>query len=103
MDNLHREVIAVTATVRKMLADADIGGSFRMEVTVSGRIQEGEVLCEYRIGSLYGETTKGQDIMSVAKEYMRRQGWNESHAPLALPAPDDVESNDQPVVETVQY
>lgn len=90
MDNLHREIILATTAVRKRLADADIGGSFTLNINVSGRIQEGEVKCEYKLCKNYGADTKGHALGPVVTEFLRREGWEERHAPLALPAPNEM-------------
>lgn len=90
IDNLQREIILATADLRKRLAAANIGGSFTLNISIDGRIQDGEVRCEYRLCKNYGTDTKGHSLDPVITEFLRRQGWEETNAPLALPAPQDM-------------
>lgn len=90
MDNLHREIILATANLRKRLADADLGGTFTLNIVVSGRIQDGEVKCEYKLCRNYGPDTKGHSLDPVITELLRREGWEERNAPLTLPAPSEM-------------
>jgi hypothetical protein len=101
MDNLHREIILATAALRKRLADADIGGSFGLTINISGRIQDGDVLCEYRLCKNYGSDTKGHSLTPVINEFLRRNGWEETNAPLALPAPSDMYKSLEPVAPVI--
>lgn len=102
MDNLQREIILATANVRKRFADADLGGHFTLAINISGRIQDGEVKCEYRLCKDYGADTKGHALEPVVKECLRRLGWEETNAPLALPAPADMykeaDNDPQPII-----
>lgn len=97
IDNLQREIILATDSVRKRLAAADIGGSFTLNINISGRIQDGEVKCEYKLCKNYGADTKGHSLDPVVKEFLRREGWEEVNAPLALPAPQDMYKTEEPV------
>lgn len=101
MDNLHREIILAVAALRKRLADADMGGTFGLVINISGRIQDGEVKCEYKLCKNYGVDTKGHSLEPVIKEFMRREGWEETNAPLALPAPSEMYKSLEPVAPVI--
>lgn len=95
MDTLHSAVVAATKDIRQRLADADIGGQFRLDIEVSGRIQGGDVIISYTLGEMYSSSNaKGARLHPVVDEFMRRKGWDERNAPLCLedfteePAPE---------------
>ena len=85
MNTLHPTIVAVVKEVRQRLADADIGGQFRLDIEVSGRIQGGDVVISYTMGETYsGSNAKGARLAPVVDEFMRRKGWDERNAPLCL-------------------
>ena len=93
---LHAAIAEAIADVQQELVDKEIGGSFRIDIEVSGRINDGEVLVEYRVGDCYGSNNpKGARLAPVVSEYLRRRGWNKANAPMALMAPG--EFRDEPV------
>jgi hypothetical protein len=88
MDKLHQEIVVAVADLRRRLADANVGSHFRLDIEVSGRIEGGDVLVAYVLGETYGAANaRGARLTPVIDEFLRRKGWNEAHAPLALEAP----------------
>jgi hypothetical protein len=86
---LHAAFVAATEHVRDRLGAADMG-SFSLTIAASGRTlsDKSEVKIEYRLGkSTYGTAVTGNDLERTIKEMLRREGWNETNAPLALSGP----------------
>lgn len=89
MDQFHLAVANAVRSVRQQLAAANVGSTFRLDVEVSGRIQDGDVIVTYRLGDSYGANNPaGARLGPVVQEFLRRRGWNEANAPLCLEAPD---------------
>lgn len=89
MDNLHRELALAITELRSRLDKANIGSSFRLDIEVSGRISGGDVLVSYRLGHSYGSANPtGARLSPVIDEFLRRNGWDETNAPLALESPE---------------
>lgn len=85
--SLHAEFAAAVALVRATLGANDVG-HFNVAITASGRTETGcdNVKIEYRVGegSYSYESVTGDSIQACLDEYLRRNGWNQAHAPLAL-------------------
>lgn len=88
MYNIDETIRRVTKALRARLADAN-ESSFRFEVEVSGRVQEGEVKITYTLSdSLYGSNkVEGGNIDAVLAEFLRRKGWIIANQPLMLEGP----------------
>jgi hypothetical protein len=75
--------------VRDTLSSQNIG-DFELTMHACGRTMTDadSVKIEYRIGGRYSDdSVRGNDLYKVLVEYMRRKGWNDTNAPLALAAP----------------
>lgn len=85
---LHTVFTDAINEYRKELADANIEcNTFEISVSASGRVQDGDVKITYECGPQYGNAVKGGTLEAVVEEYLRRNGWDRRHAPLALEAP----------------
>lgn len=75
------------------LAEYNAGSSFHFEVLANGRVhgslQECDVKITFGLGN-YSAIVQGNSHESVLEEYIRRNGWERRHAPLALAAPAPV-------------
>lgn len=72
--------------LRERLANANIGSEFRLDIEVTGRVQEGEVKVTYKLsqGSYGQNATEGNSLAPTLDEFMRRYGWNSVNAPKAI-------------------
>lgn len=61
--------------------------SLDFEISVSGRIHDGDIEIEFSIGETYSKGGKvtGGILENVLKEYKRRYGWSEVNQALCLP------------------
>lgn len=82
---LHEAIISAANDVKSVFDTYDIG-HMELKIEVSGRVH-GELKLSYKVCENYDEGVKGSDLMAVLDEYIRRRGWKERNAPLALPAP----------------
>jgi hypothetical protein len=86
---LHEAFVAAAHEVRNRLGAADISG-FHLRVEVEGRTlsDADSALITYKIAkSTYSNGVEGNDLEVVLVEYLRRNGWDQRNAPLALAAP----------------
>lgn len=86
---LHAAFVAATNEVRDRFGAADLG-SFSLSIVASGRTltDTSEVKIEYRLGKgKYDTMVEGNDLERCIIEMLRRNGWNETNKPLALPGP----------------
>lgn len=87
---LHNAFIADATMVRETLAELDVA-SFNVSITIEGRTLSDADQCKitYEVGNGHwgSACVKGDSIESCLHELMRRLGWNQEHAPLALPKP----------------
>ncbi len=90
---IEQAIRDMTAEMRNRFTEADCGRIY-IEITVSGR-SHGDLLIEYRVGKNYSDSVKGIDLASVQKEFFRREGWEETHAPLSISYVED-EDDDIP-------
>ena len=85
--SLHTDFVAAIAIVRRAFGRADLG-HFYVSISASGRTETGcdSVKIEYKVGeSNYGsECVTGDSIDACLSEWLRRKGWSDAHAPLAL-------------------
>jgi hypothetical protein len=83
---LHATFIQATHEIRHRFGQADIG-HFDFSMSASGRTMtdQDEVKIEYKVYAGYDCLVKGNDLDKVIVEVMRRKGWDEANAPLALP------------------
>lgn len=89
--HLHAVVLAHIAEVRKRLSEANIGPTFSVAITVSGRLNSEDGLkVAYSVTKEWGaNATEGNALTPVVDEFLRRLGWNARYAPLALAAPEE--------------
>ncbi len=85
-DTLDTEVRNAAKMVRDRMSDANIN-HMHMEIEISGRVDGGDLKIKYSLGE-YGGTVEGGDLLSVIAEFLRRKGWTERNAPLALEPPE---------------
>jgi hypothetical protein len=93
-NNLHAQFIAGVEHIRDTLGKADIG-RFRFCIEASGRTQTNreDVLIEYTVSTDYGtQVVKGNALDDCLVELLRRHGWSQAHAPLALAGPSEAEA-----------
>jgi hypothetical protein len=83
---LHLVYTSAVEEVRTRLGAADIG-HFSFHIDADGRTltDRSEVKIEYHLAAGYDCRVKGNDLNAVIVEVLRRHGWDEAHAPLALP------------------
>lgn len=79
--------------IREDLAKVESISFLDLGVEISGRIHDGDINIEFKLGSSYGTggQVKGGSIAAVVSEYKRRHGWDERNTPLCLPAVESVE------------
>jgi len=85
----HDAFVVAINEVRDRFGAADLG-SFSLSIVASGRTltDTSEVKIEYRLGkSKYDTMVEGNDLERCIVEMLRRNGWNETNKPLALPGP----------------
>ena len=60
--------------------------SLDFEITIEGRVHDGELKIEYKLGSTYsdGGQVTGGDLPRVVAEYKRRFGWDKRNKPLCI-------------------
>lgn len=80
---LEKLFAEVARGVKHQIAGVDIP-CFTFRLEASGRTHEGELKIEVSIGE-YGVEVKGGSTEAVVREFLRRKGWEEANAPLALP------------------
>ncbi len=87
--------------VRRELAKMEALPYMRLQITVEGRLHDGDMKLSYNISDQYGiNSTTGDELQSVIDEYMRRHGWQATHAPKAIAyhaAPSDDTEEPEPV------
>jgi len=85
---LHNVFKDATESVRERFGAADIG-RFSLNITAEGRTMTDtdEVKIEYHISAGWDCNVKGNNLETCIIEVLRRHGWNERNAPLALAAP----------------
>ena len=85
---LHLALERVVNDVRRQLAEAN-QSYMRLDIEVSGRIQDGDVSINYRLGDHYGTNTpSGGNLMAVVEEHLHRSGWIKKNAPVLLSSPN---------------
>jgi hypothetical protein len=85
MKSIERDFAETVAQVKHALSVAD-ESHFVLRLEASGRTHDGTVEIKISLGK-YGSEVEGDSVEAVVDEYLRRNGWNKRHAPLALPAP----------------
>jgi len=85
---IHAAFITATHEVRNRLGQADIG-RFELAIKASGRTlsELDDVKIEYIVEAGYDCIVRGNDLDRCIAEVLRRKGWDETNAPLSLPAP----------------
>ncbi|KKL77591.1 hypothetical protein LCGC14_2033370 [marine sediment metagenome] len=57
---------------------------FQVEITIKGRVHDGDLKFKYSVGPEYGPKVTGNNLDTAVEEFMRRQGWEKDHAPLQI-------------------
>lgn len=68
--------------VRERMRNHDASEMY-IEVRVTGRVQTGDLKITYCFGE-YSGRVEGNELDKVIEEYMRRKGWDEVNAPIAI-------------------
>lgn len=78
--------------IRAELESVESISSLDFEIDVSGRVHDGEIKIEFKLGSTYsvGGQVKSGSIEAIVSEYKRRFYWDERNTPLCLPAVEEV-------------
>ena len=89
--NFENQLKLVVREIRADLAQIESTRSLELEIVVSGRVHDGDIEIEFKLGNPYstGGVVKGGSLDSVVQEYKRRFGWDERHTPLCLPAVEE--------------
>ena len=59
---------------------------FRIRLTARGPIHHGTFQIQVELSDRYGENlVTGNSLPAVLAEYIRRCGWEKTHAPLSIP------------------
>lgn len=72
--------------LRDELKQVDEISSIDFEIAIDGRVHDGDINIEYRLGNAYstGGQVKGGDLPKVVDEYKRRFGWDKRNKPLCI-------------------
>lgn len=83
---LHEQLIQETKEMVEHIAECESVSSFRLDIEISGRVHDGDILIEYKLGQGYSDYSRvvGKALGPVVQEFLRRHGWNERHAPIAI-------------------
>lgn len=78
---VKREVKAI----REAIKACETVSEFRLTVTASGPINDGEVEITYEIAkNSYSGAVKGNNVRECLSEFMRRHGWDSVNKPVAI-------------------
>jgi len=95
------EIFKQTAIdVRDRLSAVDSLYSFNLRLEADGHIHQGDINITIKLSSgLYSTGVEGNRLEPVVTEYMRRNGWDATNAPLCLSydetIPVTVSANDE--------
>lgn len=86
--------------LRRQLRQVESLSRFELEITIEGRLHDGDLELKYRIGE-YSKAVTGDSLGPVVDEFMRRHGWEQIHSPKAIgydkiPSDDSEEPPQQP-------
>jgi len=71
--------------VRRVLAQDESLSEFKLSITASGRVNDGDVKLSFGVAdSTYATPINGSDLDATIEEFMRRRGWTKRWAPKAL-------------------
>jgi hypothetical protein len=89
---LHYAIQAAATEVRQRLSDANVGSTFSISITISGRLNSSDPLkVAYKVANNSWESgPEGNALTPVVDECLRRIGWNDAYSPTCLPAPEDI-------------
>jgi hypothetical protein len=91
-------VLTWAKEIRDRFGKLGYSGQYQLTVKVSGPVDQAQAKVEYILNNAgYGDRAEaaGSFLPVVIDEYIRRNGWEEKHAPRLLAAPellDPVES-----------
>ena len=86
MTTYNQMVKNLAIFLRDELKQIEEISSLDFEITIDGRVHDGELRIEYKLGNSYGPggQVRGGDIAKVVDEYKRRFGWDQRNQPLEL-------------------
>ena len=91
--SLHTEVVNAIHYIRGRLGEKNIG-YFEFNIKVEGRTEScrDNVKIEYHLNHNYDCRVKGDKLEAVVTELLRRKGWDDTHAPLAISDESEIEA-----------
>jgi hypothetical protein len=93
--SFERALKLEVSRLRRLFADQDSPRVW-LEITAEGACDHGDVAITFSVGEgRYGDHVTGGDVRQCVREYFRRKGWKQEHAPVLLPhfEPDVTEEN----------
>jgi hypothetical protein len=82
--NFEALLVQTVRDLRERLASEDIS-SMRLDIEVTGRVHDGDVLIVFKLGEQYdGGNASGDSIEAVTAEFLRRKAWKARHENLRI-------------------
>ena len=72
--------------VKRQLEGAKAGSEFKLTIEAKGRVHDGELKIDFGLADndYSGPQVRGNRLGPVVEEFIRRNGWAKSHAPLQI-------------------
>jgi len=84
--SFEEHLIETIRHLRSTLANSEVN-TMRLDIEVTGRVHDGELLVTFRLGAEYGaDQAKGDSLQSVTDEFLRRSSWGQRHNCLRIAA-----------------
>src|SRR5262245_32873421 len=86
---LRNELIVAAHWAREQLRRADIGSRMTLEVEITGDVQTGELRLTYKFDTPnLSAIVRGNNLVEVVMEGLRRLGWQKHNDGYLLEAPE---------------
>lgn len=86
--NFESAVRTAALNIRDQLRQDETLPHFDFKISISGRVQDGEIKIEFSLDGDYSDQrSKGDSIQAVIDEFLRRRDWNTQHKPLSIGGP----------------
>lgn len=97
--NIEDALKTAAVSTREQLQLIESISEFTLEISISGRTHDGDLKIEFELKGGWADRSpvKGGRLDAVVKEFLRRNGWDSTHAPLCLsfaPSTDEVTEGD---------
>lgn len=95
-NSLEDALKSAAVSTREKLALIESISEMNLEISITGRVHDGELKIEFKLsgGWQNDSRAKGGSLDAVVKEFLRRNGWDMTNAPLCLSfAPEVVEDD----------